>query len=60
MSTPQENLEIMTKDIIAIRQQVSSIRRHLIVIAIPFWLSLIGFLLFCGFCAIIIFEMAGQ
>lgn len=43
--TPQYNLEIIAGEISAMRRKLDNVRMHLVVIAIPFWISLIAFLL---------------
>lgn len=58
--TPQENIEAMASDIAAMKQMVRGIQRSVLVIAIPFWLTLIGFLVAVAFWVVVVFIMAGQ
>lgn len=57
--TPQENLEAMAADIAAVRRQLKKIYLLVQVIAIPFCLALIGFLVTCAFWFVVI-VMGGQ
>lgn len=57
--TPQENIEAMAADIAAVRKQLKKIYLLVQVIAIPFVLALLGFLVTCAFW-VVVFVIGGQ
>lgn len=60
--SPQENLELIVAEVRATNAFLKNIRKHLIVIAIPFWLSLIGLALtiFCWLSGVAAYLTAGS
>ena len=60
--SPQENLELIAAEMCAMNVLLKNVRKHILVIAIPFWITLIGFALtiFCWLSGIAAYLTAGS